>query len=730
MRISLRLKLALVSLLLLFIPFTGFRFSELIKEDLLKSRKETMLFSARAVASALSGRTGLFDRELFHSLDANRDLYLYPLSKPMRINGKTDDWQPHLEEARVFGDEHLLFSSRDHDHHSLHYRHLTGVRGKYLYAIFLVTDEQLVYRQENSRRLDLSDHLQIDVEDQEGRLRRYLLSGRRPGWVNGFLMSDEKEDRVPVRVEPKIQGMWVESPEGYLIELRMPREMVGRKLAFAIADVDDHVERKTKALIGTTTPEDNEELGWLLSPSGAIEKILQSLNRPHSRVMIVDSNRRIRASFGSLAEKKVNDPQENSPSWLSTISSYTYRLLTPLYRFFSQSFVTDFKEARPQPSTLDIKGVKEALLGLSTVTSYAINEGQVEIMAAIAPLKEEDQIVGAVVVEQTTNSILALQNKMIEEALTITILVFSFGGLGLIIFAFRLSYRIRHLGNQASTAISDSGQIHPTIVPSRARDEIGDLSRTLTAMLNQLQIQTEYREKMADNLEHEMRTPLAGISASLKNLTREMDNPPAHLTEYLNWALEDVARLEALLTAVRDATNLQEALAQDFKEDFLLDTAIEMWLAHSWQQAFPEVEFSYHRPKSPVNLHGDPARIRQMLDKLIDNAVSYHLPGTPIEIALEKENNSIQLIVANQGPTIPEELQNQIFNSMVSYRQQKDKQQGQPNNHNKNSGPHLGLGLYIVRTIIEHHQGTVRARSTENDKGTQFILSLQQVVEN
>jgi signal transduction histidine kinase len=159
-------------------------------------------------------------------------------------------------------------------------------------------------------------------------------------------------------------------------------------------------------------------------------------------------------------------------------------------------------------------------------------------MAPIPPLQEQDAIVGAVVVEQTTNSILALQNKLIEESLTLTILVFSFGGIGLIFLASRLSSRIRRLGSQAASAISESGQIRSTIVPVSSRDEIGDISRTVRAMLNQLKIQTEYREKMADNLELEMRTPLAGISASLKNMAREMDNPPKHLTEYLNWALK------------------------------------------------------------------------------------------------------------------------------------------------------------------------------------------------
>ncbi len=676
----------------------------------MESRKETMLFSARAVAATLSGRTGLLDRELFHSLNASRDLYLYQLSNPMRINGKTDDWQPQLEEANEFGEDHLLFSTKEHNHQSLHYRHLTGVRGEYLYAVFLVIDDEVIYRQKDSPRLDLADHLQIGVEDQQGNLRHYLLTAIQPGWVNASLMPENSEVTIPLSVETKIQGMWVESPGGYTIELRMPKAMVGQKLAFAIADVDDPVDRKTKAIIGTAATEEREELGWLLSPSGAIEEILKSLDRPHSRVMIVDTNRRVRASFGKLAEEITIDNTDKS--LLTSLSSNVYQLLAPLYRFFTQSFSTNFSQPATQPSTLDIKGVKEALQGLSSVTSYAIDDGQVEIMAAITPLKENDSIIGAVVVEQTTNSILALQNKMIEESLTLTILVFSFGGIGLIIFASRLSSRIRRLGSQAASAISESGQIRATILPIDAGDEIGDLSRTLTTMLNQLKMQTEYREKMADNLEHEMRTPLAGIAASLKNMAREMDNPPEHLTVYLNWALEDVARLEALLTAVRDATNLQQALELDFKEDFLLDTAIDMWLIHSWRQAFPETEFIYQKPATPVTLHGDPARIRQMLDKLIENAVSFHRPKTPIEISLAKNDSGITLTIFNQGPTIPKEQQNQIFNSMVSYRQ------------HKGSGPHLGLGLYIVRTIVEHHQGSVNVHSTQDGKGTVFTLTL------
>ncbi|MFW2367149.1 MAG: ATP-binding protein [Desulforhopalus sp.] len=709
MRFSLRLKLFLVSLLLLLIPLTGFRFSEMIKQDLLKSRRETMEFSARAVSSALSGRTGLLDQELFHSLNPSRDLYLYPLTSPMRINGKTDDWQPQLKEAREFNEANLLYSTEDYSSGSLTYRHLSGIRGEYLYALFQVTDDRLVYRHPNSLRVDRADHLEIGVEDHQGNLHRYFVTPKQSGWVNGFIMPNDPKKTMPVEVERRIQGMWVESPEGYILELRIPVDLVGQKLAFAIADVDDPNDRTIKYLVGNGSPQDSGELGWLLSPSGAIEDILRTLNRTRSRILIVDTNQRVRATFGNL-----NEPEEETQveqSLTSSISELTFRLLSPLYQLFMQPFSTDLPPTVSQPSTLDIKGVKEALQGVSSVTSYAMDNGQVEIMAAIAPLMEEETITGAVVVEQTTNSILALQNKVIEESLTFTIIAFILSGFGLLLFATRLSSRIRRLSSQAALAISATGRVRETIPPTGARDEIGELTHTLGNMLNQLKIQIEYRERMADNLEHEMRTPLAGISASLKNMASEMGNPPEHVTRYLDWALADVVRLESMLSAIRDASNLQEALCRDVKEEFELDRAIELWVTHGWQQTFPEVDIIYHQPEEQVMLHGDPERIRQMLDKLVENAVSFHTEGSSVEIDLIKTHNGIELRVTNEGPTIAKELQPQIFNSMVSYRSQ------------TTSTPHLGLGLYIVQTIVEHHQGKVHVMSSENEQRTIFLVT-------
>lgn len=249
-----------------------------------------------------------------------------------------------------------------------------------------------------------------------------------------------------------------------------------------------------------------------------------------------------------------------------------------------------------------------------------------------------------------------------------------------------------------------------------ASDEIADLGRTLESMLSQLQQQIEHREQMADNLEHEMRTPLAGIAASVKNLRQEQldANSSDRIMEYIQWVERDVQRMEALLTSIREATTLKNALQLDSMEVFDLGRAVSVWLEHGWRRAFCGVDILYQAPECEVLINGDPVRLRQALDKLVENAVSFHTPGTAIELKLENgEDNDISLLVINEGPTIEVDMQQQIFHSMISSRSVKDK------------SPHLGLGLYIVRTVLEHHDGGVSVQNlSDGREGVVFTITL------
>ena len=91
--------------------------------------------------------------------------------------------------------------------------------------------------------------------------------------------------------------------------------------------------------------------------------------------------------------------------------------------------------------------------------------------------------------------------------------------------------------------------------------------------------------------------------------------------------------------------------------------------------------------------------------------MSFHQQDTPLELELFQIEKEIVLRVTNQGPPIPEELRGQIFNSMVSQRTRHD------------SRPHLGLGLYVARTIVLHHKGSITVENLADGRdGVVFTL--------
>ena len=704
MRASLRLKLLLISLLLLLIPLLGLRLNSSLKASLITSQEETLRLTATAVSAALNDRTELFIKEGFHFLHQDRDLYLYQLSNVIRIEDhQITDWLPEFTKAQRFGREHLVDPRPDFNPDSLSFRYIAGRQGDYLYALFDVEDDTLIYQGDDLLNFDGSDHLQIVIEE-DGEKYTYILAPRGPGLVIGVLKPVNAFIDPPV--ESRIIGMWTETGLGYMLEIRISEEMLGDKLAFAVADVDDIETREIEAVISTA----GEGLGRLLSTSRATEEILESLDRPQARIRVVDRNKRVRAEVGGLRETGNQPPDSDNP--LDGLLVGVHGLFQPLFRFFTNSFTTDIEDPVPQPNEIDLQGLREGFEGKSSLVRYRIEDGQVEVMAAITPVYDKDEVVAVVVVEQTTNSILSLSNQLIEETVSLSIIAFLIGGGALFAFALVISTRIRTLRDQADASITENGQIHNAITKTEAQDEIGDLGRTLERMLNQLQEQIDYREKMADNLEHEMRTPLAGVAASLKNIEEELGDEHPRILEYLDGAKHNSQRLHELLTAIREGVTLQASLSHDNMELIDFGEALSKWLDFVWRKAFPGVEFIYQPPAQAAQIRGDVDRLLQALDKLIENAVSYHRPGTPIELTVEKGYGKISLRIINQGSTIDPAIRHQIFEYMVSSRVSKDDR------------PHLGLGLYIARTIVEYHGGRLSGTNLQDGrKGVVFTVS-------
>ena len=698
---SLRIKLALVSLLLFTIPAISFWYAAQMKDYLLAAQEQAMALTARALATILNDHPELFETNILQSFDEQKEVHAFLLDSKINLDGFTDDWGELLGQATYFGFDNVLENYSIYEDRSLNFQHLIAKRNNYYYVLFMVRDDVVVFRDPTYAGLNRSDHLQVAVEgDYEGQLNLYLLSPHKSSWVNGHLMPADPMNYVPVKRETDIQGYWRTVPGGYNIELRLPESLIkNNRISFAIADVDDPDTRQLKAVVGTSGTRQSSDLGFLLARSPKLESILKALDRPYSRIRIIDNRRRQRAIVGTFYGEPDRFQVEGSKGGFSL-----KKLLDPLYAFFSDRYPEERSQSPKYLSEIHDEDVDRALMGQPFTARHSLPGSDAEIVVAGEPLKFDNQVMGAVIVEQPTNNILSVKNEIIENTINITLVVFLIGAIVLFIFASRLSGRIRHLAAQTEKAIGRNGEVRDTFRASRVGDELGDLSRRFVGMMRRLKEYNRYQQKMADNLEHEIRTPVAGLSAALTNLETRLDDKDKDLHDYLAGMQDNIKRIENIMTSIREATLLDEALRQDEQTVFDLAGALRVWVRQDYKQTFTEYSFVLKFPEVVVPVCGDPIRIRQMLDKLVGNAVDFSAAKHPIDIELTRDSGQAAITVSNEGVKLPAEMGDQIFESMVSIRDRGGKRS------------HLGLGLYVARKIVEFHGGIISAQNRNDGK--------------
>lgn len=436
-----------------------------------------------------------------------------------------------------------------------------------------------------------------------------------------------------------------------------------------------------------------------------VEAILRGLERTTSRIWVVNRDLRVLALAGSLDGAAAPDDAA-APVW----QRGWRRLLAWLMPPPGEGVGEVFDEAT-LASGREVYGA--LLLGAPGSRVSHTRDGKAVIVSAAHPIWSGDQVLGAVVVEESTSSILLLRNQAFERLLLLTLAGFVVAAALVFGFASRLSLRIRRLRDEAENAIDAQGRIGVLAAGSQAGDEIGDLSRSFSALLDRLARHHTYLESMASRLSHELRTPIAVVRSSLENLRAEPPGDGARV--YIERAEQGLARLSRILSRMSEATRLEQALAATDSEVFDL-RAVVGECVNGYRVAYPEREFEAHLPGYPVWVRGAPDLAAQMLDKLIENAADFAAAGTPIRVELAFRMTTATLAVVNRGPLLPAELDGRLFESMVSARK-------------RDSGgePHLGLGLYVARMIAAFHGGTLRADNLPGGDGVVVSAELRTV---
>ncbi len=701
--------------MLLLIPWMGYQYVREMKAFVLQGQEEALLLTAGAIATVLHDRPELFSAEKSGpAVDSEiGDLQVVSLDHPLTMDGKLDDWGKLAENAGHYSVPRLL-KKPEKNESDLSFNHVLGSWGRYLYALFVVQDDIVTYRDTSYRRLDNSDHLRIYLRDKNDQMTRYAVEAAQPGRMGVYAMDENW--RYPLTGDPiySIVAYLQELENGYAIELRIPRELVAgdARLAIAIADVDDIQVRKVETVLGTSSEKNTTKLGRVLIPSPEIDRIIHGLDKPGTRIWILDQNKYVRALVGDISTPNEMESKLTGSN-MKTLQQWMNKLLAPVFKIIINPPVAEFQDL---PDDTRIRN--EALIDLVLTGNPATDrrssiDRQAELLMAAHPILNKNKVMGAVIVERSSNNVVALQNQLLQNLIAVTVIVFALVGAALMTFAWRLTRRIRRLSQASSHAINPEGRlrIEHALPDTRAGDEIGDMARSISDMLTRLAHYTRYLERMPDTLAHELNNPLNVVNSSLENLGTH--HPGIAQSKYMARARNGVNRLGSLLASLTEAGNLEEALETEHHEKFNLNKMLAMFI-EGYQESHPEFHqgFITQFPEHQVILQGSPDHIAQMMDKLLDNAMDFCAPEQPVSFSLSVWHQQAIIKVMNIGKTLPEGMEERLFDPMTSLRQKGE------------SRSHLGMGLHIVRLITNAHGGTVAARNNEAGNGVVFEIRL------
>ena len=250
-------------------------------------------------------------------------------------------------------------------------------------------------------------------------------------------------------------------------------------------------------------------------------------------------------------------------------------------------------------------------------------------------------------------------------------------------------------------------------LPSR-RDEIGSLARAVSDMSQALRHRIDNIEAFAADVTHELKNPLASLRSAVDSLER-VDDPKLR-GQLLDVVRQDVVRLDRLINDVSEAARTDAELARARFEPVDLGPLIEGIVA-GWEKRREtgNVRIAFARPRRESTIvMGEPGRLARAIDNIIDNAISFSPAGALVEIAAIHVGDEILIRIDDEGPGVPSDLREAIFNRFHSVRPQTE-----------NFGRHSGLGLAIARAIVEGHDGEIDVADRDDaPSGARFTITL------
>ena len=314
------------------------------------------------------------------------------------------------------------------------------------------------------------------------------------------------------------------------------------------------------------------------------------------------------------------------------------------------------------------------------------------------PVRVGDRVVGAVQASQSTFRILEeLRGTRLAffQVFLASIAVAAALSLAL---ATTISRPVRRLRAEAAALVDRRGRLRGTFSGSEHLDEIGDLARALAALSGRVEEHGRFAEAFAADLSHEFKNPLTSIRAATEVLSET--EAPAERARLLATVESEVARLERLLTAVREMSWIDSRLEEEPVGPVDLGALLAALVDNLRLRAPARVRLELELPEERIAVRAAADRLVQVFENLLDNALGFAPVGSAVVVRLERQGPWTVTTVRDRGLGIPAEHLARVFDRFFTYR---------PERPGEGSRRHSGLGLAIVRAIVEGYGGSVEA---------------------
>ncbi|WP_209341639.1 HAMP domain-containing sensor histidine kinase [Flavonifractor sp. AGMB03687] len=245
------------------------------------------------------------------------------------------------------------------------------------------------------------------------------------------------------------------------------------------------------------------------------------------------------------------------------------------------------------------------------------------------------------------------------------------------------------------------------------RDEVGELAEAFNAMADSIAKSEERRSEFVANISHELKTPMTTI-AGFSDGILDGTIPPERERAALQTISSETRRLSRLVRRMLDLSRLQSAENVTAQEQFdVSEIMLRVLVSLETKINARQLDVDTQLPDDPVMVWGDPDAITQVCYNLLDNAIKFSEPGSTMGIAITTKASKAHVTVRNTGQTIPPEELAMIFDRF--HKSDKSRSVDREG---------VGLGLYIVKTILNNHKENITVTSQDGVTEFDFTLTL------